>query len=147
MNKKETVLELGKEIRKIKETCEELIAMWEEEHQLQPGDTYNGWIVVEDRGDEVLVCVPPELEFSAVWNNAKRIAERLGGRLPTKDELNLMYENLHKHGLGRFDDGNFWSSSENSSIYAWVQNFSSGYQGYSTKYNDLRVRAVRVVKK
>lgn len=64
--------------------------------------------------------------------------------LPSKEELNLMYENLHKKGIGGFADGYYWSSSESSNYNAWLQNFSSGYQ-YSNKSKHLnsRVRAVR----
>jgi hypothetical protein len=147
MTREETVIALGKEIRKIKETCEELIAMWEKEYQLQPGDIYDDWIVVEDRGDKVLVCIPPELEFSAPWDNARFIAKRLGGRLPTIDELNLMYRNLHKQGLGGFADYSYWSSSDKSFHYAWRQIFGDGYQGSGYKDDSKCVRAVREVKK
>ena len=63
-------------------------------------------------------------------------------RLPTKEELNLMYE-LHKKGIGSFDSGSYWSSSEYSADYAWSHDFGSGYQDGDGKYLTLRVRAVR----
>ncbi len=63
--------------------------------------------------------------------------------LPSKAELNLMYENLHKKGLGAFGSGCYWSSSEYHSSYAWGQNFNNGYQSYYHKYFVSRVRAVR----
>lgn len=65
--------------------------------------------------------------------------------LPSMDELNLMYENLYKQGLGSFaDDGyGYWSSSEYSAGNAWTQNFSSGNQ-YSLYRSDVsRVRPIR----
>ena len=53
--------------------------------------------------------------------------------LPSKDELNLIYENLKKQGF--IEDGDFfWSSSSYSKNYAWAQRFLDGYQddyGYS----------------
>ena len=65
--------------------------------------------------------------------------------LPSRDELNLMYVNLHKAGLGGFASYYYWSSSEESyySNNAWRQNFGSGDQdNYGRNYN-LRVRPVR----
>ncbi|MBR1938587.1 MAG: leucine-rich repeat domain-containing protein [Spirochaetales bacterium] len=70
--------------------------------------------------------------------------------LPSKDELNLMYTNLHEKGLGDFngDSSNwpyYWSSSEYSynADIVWLQFFDNGIQidNGRNKYN--RVRPVR----
>jgi formylglycine-generating enzyme required for sulfatase activity len=63
--------------------------------------------------------------------------------LPSKDELNLMYQNLKKYGIGNFAGSFYWSSSEYSSNNAWNQYFDNGSQKYSNKSNGFRVRAVR----
>lgn len=63
--------------------------------------------------------------------------------LPSKDELALMYENLHQQGLGGFADDYYWSSSEYFSLRAWLQGFDSGSQGYPDKDGIYLVRAVR----
>ena len=74
--------------------------------------------------------------------------------LPSKDELNLMYENLYLKGFGGFADCSdcyYWSSSEVwasgaqqwDPATAWVQWFISGGQFSVRRYNALRVRAVR----
>ena len=63
--------------------------------------------------------------------------------LPSKDELNLMYENLKVFGVGGFADPYYWSSSEGSANHAWYQNFGNGVQDDGGKGNDLGVRAVR----
>ncbi|SIQ88374.1 Formylglycine-generating enzyme, required for sulfatase activity, contains SUMF1/FGE domain [Alkalispirochaeta americana] len=64
--------------------------------------------------------------------------------LPSRDELNLMYENLHAQGLGGFGDVNYWSSSEISSLDAWRQSFDDGDRGELGKSQIRRVRAARV---
>ena len=67
--------------------------------------------------------------------------DKLSWRLPTKDELNLMYENLYKKDIGGFADDYYWSASECNSI-AWGQHFSKGYQYDFNKYFNGRIRAV-----
>ncbi len=42
---------------------------------------------------------------------------------PSKDELNLMYENLHEEGLGDFALANYWSSSDGFVDAAWRHMF------------------------
>ena len=64
--------------------------------------------------------------------------------MPSKDELNLMYENLHLNLFGGFASDYYWSSSEGSADNAWNQYFGNGDQfGYSDKVNQLWVRALR----
>jgi len=64
--------------------------------------------------------------------------------LPSKDELNLMYENLKVFGVGGFTDTNYWSSSE-CYLYlnAWIQSFGGGGQFDAAKKYTYQVRAVR----
>ena len=86
-------------------------------------------------------------------------AKYLGGGfgdwyLPSKYELNLMFENenllapLPSTKSSGFLDGFYWSSSEcglvtAGSINAWTQNFGNGVQYEANKNNPIRVRAVR----
>ncbi len=64
--------------------------------------------------------------------------------LPSKEELNLIYVNLHKKGLGSFGEYNsYWSSSEYNSNYAWGRNFYYGYQDYNGRNINYYVRPVR----
>jgi len=63
--------------------------------------------------------------------------------LPSKDELNLMYENLKVAEVGGFADFSYWSSSEYNAGGAWNQHFSGGSQGPNGKNGTERVRAVR----
>ena len=77
------------------------------------------------------------------WNDAKKACEGLGNgwRLPTKDELNLMYENKDK--IGGFARNGYWSSTEYDGNGAWRQGFSNGPQGNYGKVYYNGVRAVR----
>ncbi len=77
------------------------------------------------------------------WDKAKISCKKLGTgwRLPTKDELYMLYKN--KEEIGGFVTGNYWSSSENGLNIAWMQGFSSGIQFSSFKVNTYYVRAVR----
>ena len=62
---------------------------------------------------------------------------------PSKDELNLLYINLHQAGLGNFGGTVYWSSSETGSAPAWRQNFSTGTQFTYDKPNTAYIRAIR----
>lgn len=67
--------------------------------------------------------------------------------VPSKDELNILYENLIQ--IGNFSTSInpwYWASSEYASTNAWCQSFSSGGQGGSYKnYTSGRVRCIRYV--
>lgn len=78
----------------------------------------------------------------------------LGGQtdwfLPSRDELNLMYKNLHTNNQGNFNtSASYWSSSESSTVTAWTFSFSSGdafihgIKGLSWQNHTTYVRAVR----
>ena len=63
--------------------------------------------------------------------------------LPSKDELNLMYINLHLAGIGSFYDEDYWTSSEQSDYSSWLQDVGDGDQTTENKDYNNRVRAVR----
>ena len=64
--------------------------------------------------------------------------------LPSKEELNQMYQNLvyKKEGHG-FELEDYWSSSQGYNGHAWSQSFSNGVQYEFTKNGGPNVRAVR----
>ncbi|MFH0755718.1 MAG: hypothetical protein V2B15_00335 [Bacteroidota bacterium] len=71
--------------------------------------------------------------------------------LPSKDELDLMYQNLHVQQLGNFSDFLYWSSSQIDEDNVWAQNFwddspffDDGGQYSVNKVGDLYLRAMRV---
>ena len=78
------------------------------------------------------------------WREATKACADLGDgwRLPTRDELNILFENKDK--IGGFANLYYWSSTEFDNSTAWVQNFNYGYQYYfSNGFNYGNVRSVR----
>ncbi|MDR1894090.1 MAG: hypothetical protein LBQ61_05265 [Spirochaetales bacterium] len=69
--------------------------------------------------------------------------------LPSRDELNLMYENLRRQRLGDFSNNAYWSSSGGITtgldwnLVAWQVNFSDGAQTRVSCSVDASVRAIR----
>jgi hypothetical protein len=94
-----------------------------------------------------------ESEFGADWYAAKKTCTNLGAgwRLPTKDELNVLYKNKEK--IGGFNTGFYWSSSQSKSVDpndkigdAYVLFFENGIQTTYFKYGYAQVRPVKTVK-
>ena len=77
------------------------------------------------------------------WKDAKKACEELGRgwRLPTKDELNILFQNKDK--IGGFAGDYYWSGTEDNSDYSWRQGFEGGKQEISYKEGDYYVRAIR----
>ena len=77
------------------------------------------------------------------WDEAIVACKKLGPgwRLPTKDELNMLYEN--KKEIGGFANVDYWSSTEYGNLNAWIQDFYSGLQFFNYKGVTSYVRAVR----
>ncbi|MEZ4888192.1 MAG: DUF1566 domain-containing protein [Chitinophagales bacterium] len=132
------------------------------------GDLAHGGIVfyVDETGEHGKVVTPNDYVYESelfsmdfddgddtfLWEDAKELCAKLreGGfddwRLPSREELNLIYTNLYKAGLGNLTDYIYWSS-ETSYImngdYGWYQDFEDGKQNYFHRAI-AHVRAVRV---
>ena len=94
--------------------------------------------------------VSEKMSGEFTFDEAQENIETLLGkdwRLPSKDELNLIYNTLKVAGQIQDEDW-YWSSSltSNKSRYAWDQNFSDGYQNYTLKEMYCSVRAIRSFK-
>ncbi len=65
--------------------------------------------------------------------------------LPSKDELNLMHQNLHLQSLGNFLLFRYWSSSQYDAQFAWCQLFNLNLNQlfYDKDLIAYRIRAVR----
>lgn len=59
--------------------------------------------------------------------------------LPSKEELNLMYEKLCKASMGNFEEIPYWTSSESSYNVecAWSQDFLNSYRTDPYRYYEL----------
>jgi hypothetical protein len=97
-----------------------------------------------------LEAAPSGNEFTSDWHNASKRCSNLningitGWYLPSKDELNLMYVNLKKQGLGNFGNNWYWSSSQDHNDFVSGQYFGDGKQSdLHGKNYDGRVRACR----
>ena len=112
------------------------------------GQEYGGGIViyVNTNGEHGMIVSSKEVG-SVDWEKATKICAaykvgNIGGwRLPSKDELNIIYQN-RKH-LGSYNKGNYWSASEEGKNSAITINFSNGNQTKSNKQSNFAVRAVR----
>ena len=80
------------------------------------------------------------------WNDANNACVNLGDgwRLPTIDELKILYKN--RESIGNFKWDSYWSSTKGNVVIAWRLNFGDGmvYDRDNTD-NTACVRAVRTV--
>ena len=89
-----------------------------------------------------------DFEFQLSWSLARTECSRLGKgwRLPTKEELEVIYKELHIKGKGNFKDSEYWSSMEGDLYESWVFDFNQGSAGYNETHNgSFYVRAVRSI--
>ena len=64
--------------------------------------------------------------------------------LPSRDEIQLIYNRLHLQGRGGFGSGWYWTSSQSGSSTAWALNFGTGaLSGSASKGLSGMVRPVR----
>ena len=95
-----------------------------------------------------LLVAEYDLEGKMNWYKARIMSSNLGSgwRLPTKNELNIIYTNKEK--VRNLTGQDYWSSTESkdSDCCAWWQTFDDGNQwvGYNKSY-DHCVRAVKSI--
>jgi len=78
-------------------------------------------------------------EYTMTWYEASKTLTD-GWRLPTKEELKLLYQNITG-----FDSDWYWSSSECLPIYSWKKDFGRSSEYMLNKNCSAAVRAVRSV--
>ena len=118
------------------------------------GDNALGGVVfyVTDGGRHGLVAAKQDQYISINWyyahnelnnpsNHDSEGDKYTDWRLPSKFELNMMYNN--RITIGSFASSYYWSSTEYNNYYAWGQIFIDGSQYYANKDSPYYVRAVR----
>lgn len=104
-----------------------------------------------DKGEQGLICSLEDLG-KANWDDALKLCREYKGgnhsdwRLPTKDELSLICNLLHKRKSNSgFVSDYYWSFTEpeTDSNYAWTENFRTGLYLTQNKTKEIMVRAVR----
>jgi hypothetical protein len=90
-------------------------------------------IEIEETGKAAQLCVELTIGEYSDWF------------LPSIDELEEMYLNLHTQDLGGFENPYYWSSStyEDSNNHSWLYYFGNGGMVSGFRYNSFRVRCVR----
>lgn len=93
-----------------------------------------------------LVVAKNDFPLKMNWSDAKKVCANLGDgwRLPTKNELIILYQN--KSIIGGFNDSNYWTLSEYDGLNAWKQNFLNSSKNEYLKSNALAVRAIKNIK-
>ena len=76
------------------------------------------------------------------WENKD---DQSGWQVPTIDELEAMYEQLHKRGQGNFKNEIYWSSTEFSQIDGWYYDFGKGMDGTALKILYANIRRIKKI--
>ena len=91
-----------------------------------------------------------EAQGRAEFNNKRGNFGHKDWRVPTKDELNVLFENRNEGALkGTFNEtgsntaGWYWSSSPSTNFTNWGQNFSNGEMYDFSRGSDMSLRCVR----
>ena len=120
--------------------------------KLVVGDLYDGGIifVINDSNNTGKIA---HLEDAGPmpWQNAAKIHEQLGEgwRLPTFDELRIMYQTLGQGGTnsGEFADELYWSATSYDNNQARLIRFRDGNTSYhynkNVAHRKFKVRAIR----
>ena len=123
--------------------CSAILKHEKSKPKFKIGDSYLNGIVayIDETGEHGLVCAKADYFEELNWHDAMKIFENTSWRLPTKEELYILYKN--KDMLGGFATYYYWSSSEGFNNGVWSQYFYNGLQSYLNKSNTYYVRAVR----
>ena len=102
---------------------------------------------LDNSGSHGLEAKAVDDDHALDWDDAIAAASAYDGsgwHLPTKDELNLLYQ--QKAVVGGFADVYYWSSTKHIMGYAFVRDFRSGDDASVPMHNNNHARGVRAVR-
>jgi hypothetical protein len=124
--------------------------------EIEDGTIYAG---ISPDTHQPMYAAPKDASLTFTFNAAKKYAADLNAldalghndwRVPTKAELNVLWENRNKGKLaGTFNEtgsptaGWYWSSSRADIILGWAQRFSNGSRCGNDEYVASSLRCVR----
>jgi len=102
-------------------------------------------VSVDDSGKKGFIAAEKDLgkyNIADGINASKALGE--GWTLPNKVQLNQMYVNLYKKGLGNFQNAMYRTGQESGyPMYPWAQNFANGKQEGNGRNNLTLCRAIK----
>lgn len=108
--------------------------------KLNEGEIYAGAIINQDGTGHHIILLAGDKDGSN-WQDAMDWAKELGGDLPNRVEIALLFDQLK----GQFQETWYWTNNQHASYpgYFWCQTFSNGGQndGYH-KSEEVCARAV-----
>ncbi|MBH9725146.1 DUF1566 domain-containing protein [Burkholderia contaminans] len=109
---------------------------------LNDGEIYLGGFV-DSNGNVSHTILLPGDHNGATWQQQKDWAASIGGDLPTRVELAVVYEK----DPAQFTRTWYWAKEESTDQpgWGWFHTFSLGYQNIAPGDNKYRARAVRRV--
>lgn len=119
--------------------------------KLEVGMQADGGIVfyVDETGRRGLICAEEDFDEDMSFQEAMQACENYssGGktdwRLPTLDELEVLYENLRKSGMTHFQNQWYWSSEVQDEHNMWSLDLLHGERFAHWEEDHSHVRAVR----
>lgn len=113
------------------------------------GGIFSGITTLKDGTHAAVILLPNKAQKRMTWKKATAWAEEVGGQLPSRPVAALLYANAKPH----LDPAWHWTSDtldqdtgdDSDASYAWLCNFSRGYQGNYRKSDEGAARAVRLI--
>ena len=103
-------------------------------------------IIIKQKNGKKLEVAKSDLANKMNWKTAKKACEKLelGWRMPTREELNILYQNKNK--IGGFKNTNYLISPETTFNRAGAQDFANGYQNDNDKPSTVYTAYIRVIR-
>ncbi|WP_109832885.1 caspase family protein [Reichenbachiella versicolor] len=117
------------------------------------GTPYKGGLIfhVDEETGKCLIVAEEDLNRgnTYTWESAKKVCKfaNINGhrdwKLPSRNQLFMIYSNIKKMGLGGFGSDSYWTSTESSVSNAWGISFGSGKKYDFNKTSKKKIRLVR----